>query len=136
MKLSDIKGERVFDVIADIIDPIANIAEDNEFKAIFAKVTPPKDVDKKAFAMQIATKRLKKYAPALLRSHKGDVITIMASIEGVSPAEYAESLNLAKLMTDAAELVTDKAFLDLFTSPQPEEDAPASGAALASTVGA
>lgn len=136
MKLSDIKGERVFDVIADIIDPIANIAEDEEFKAIFKKVTPPKDVDKKAFAMQIAAKRLKKYAPALLRSHKGDVITIMASIEGVSPTEYAESLNLAKLMTDAAELVTDKAFLDLFTSPQPEEDAPASGAALASTVGA
>ena len=26
MRLSDIKGERVFDVIADIIDPIANIA--------------------------------------------------------------------------------------------------------------
>ena len=28
MKLSDIKGERTLDVIADIIDPIANIAED------------------------------------------------------------------------------------------------------------
>ena len=26
MRLSDIKGDRVFDVIADIIDPIANIA--------------------------------------------------------------------------------------------------------------
>ena len=29
MRLSDIQGERVFDVIADIIDPIANIAEDD-----------------------------------------------------------------------------------------------------------
>lgn len=136
MKLSDIKGERVFDVVADIIDPISNIAEDEEFKAIFKKVTPPKDVDKKAFAMQIAAKRLKKYAPALLRSHKGDVITIMASIEGVTPEEYAASLNLAKLMTDAAELVTDKAFLDLFTSPQPEAEETASGAAKESIAGA
>lgn len=28
MKLSDIKGERTLEVIADIINPIANIAED------------------------------------------------------------------------------------------------------------
>ena len=37
MKLSKIKGERVFDVIADIIDPIANIAEDKVAAALFQR---------------------------------------------------------------------------------------------------
>ena len=30
MKLSDIKGDRVLDVIADIIDPIANMVQDKD----------------------------------------------------------------------------------------------------------
>ena len=37
MRLSDIQGERVFDVIADIIDPIANIAEDDAASAMFRR---------------------------------------------------------------------------------------------------
>lgn len=30
MKLSDVKGDRVIDVIADVIEPISNIAQDKE----------------------------------------------------------------------------------------------------------
>ena len=37
MRLSDIKGDRVFDVIADIIDPIANIASDETASALFKR---------------------------------------------------------------------------------------------------
>ena len=35
MKLSDIKGDRVFDVIADLIDPVASIAQDAQAAALF-----------------------------------------------------------------------------------------------------
>lgn len=117
MKLSEIKGERTFDVIADIIDPIANIAEDKECMKLFKKQKPPKGVDARAYAI----KRLKKGVPALLRDHKGDIMAIMAAIEGVSVEEYAASLNLAKLTTDVIELATDEAFVDLFISAQKEE---------------
>jgi hypothetical protein len=46
MKLSKIKGERAFDVIADIIDPIANIAEDKVAAALFQRQKLP-DADEK-----------------------------------------------------------------------------------------
>ena len=67
MKLSDIHGERVFDVIADIIDPIANIAEDEKASAMFRREKIPEGMTAKEFAMQRARKAL----PALLKQHKG-----------------------------------------------------------------
>ena len=49
MRLSDIQGERVFDVIADIIDPIANIAEDNAASALFKREKLPEGMTAKEF---------------------------------------------------------------------------------------
>lgn len=114
MKLSDIHGERVFDVIADIIDPIANIAEDEKASAMFRREKIPEGMTAKKFAMQ----RVRKALPALLKGHKGDIIAILAAIEGVSAENYKGALNLVKLMRDATELLTDDAFTALFLSAQ------------------
>lgn len=114
MKLSDIHGERVFDVIADIIDPIANIAEDEKASAMFRREKTPEGMTAKKFAMQRARKSL----PALLKGHKGDIIAILASIEGVSAESYKGALNFVKLTRDATELLTDDAFSALFLSAQ------------------
>lgn len=114
MKLSDIHGERVFDVIADIIDPIANIAKDEKASAMFRREKIPEGMTAKKFATQRARKSL----PALLKGHKGDIIAILAAIEGVSAESYKGALNLVKLMHDAAELLTDDAFTALFLSAQ------------------
>ena len=114
MRLSDIQGERVFDVIADIIDPIANIAEDDAASALFKREKLPDGTTAKEFMTQRARKAL----PALLKGHKGDIIAILAYIEGVSAESYKGSLNLVKLMRDATELLTDEAFGALFLSAQ------------------
>ena len=114
MRLSDIQGERVFDVIADIIDPIANIAEDEQASAMFRREKLPDGMTAKEFMAQRARKAL----PALLKGHKGDIIAILASIEGVSAESYNGSLNLVKLMRDTTELLTDDAFTALFLSAQ------------------
>lgn len=114
MKLSEIKGARTFDVIADIIEPIANIAEDSG--ELFKREKAPEGVDPRS----IILKRLKANVPKLLKTHKADMIAIMAAIEGVSAAEYEASLNLAKLTKDCTELLTDEAFIALFTSAQTE----------------
>ena len=116
MKLSDIQGERVFDVIADIIDPIANIAEDDAASALFKREKLPEGMTVKQFATQRARKAL----PALLKRHKDDIISILAAIDGVSTDAYKGALNLVKLMRDAAELLTDDAFTELFLSAQSE----------------
>lgn len=114
MKLSDIQGERVFDVIADIIDPIANIAEDEKASAIFRREKLPDGMTAKAFLI----KRARKSLPALSKGHKGDIIAILSAIGGVSEEQYKSELNLIKLMQDATELLTDEAFGALFLSAQ------------------
>ena len=114
MRLSDIKGDRVFDVIADIIDPIANIAYDETASALFKREKLPEGMTTKAFLLE----RARKAVPALLKGHKSDIITVLATIEGVSADKYRASLTLAKLMNDTAELLTDEAFGELFISAQ------------------
>lgn len=128
MRLSDIQGERVFDVIADIIDPIANIAEDDVASALFKREKLPEGMTVKQFATQRARKAL----PALLKGHKGDIIAILAAIEGVSEEQYKRELTLVKLMQDATELLSDEAFSVLFISAQSENS---SGSARENTKG-
>lgn len=116
MKLSDVKGERVYDVIAEIIEPIANIAADKETVKLFAA----KSADG-ATANELAISRIKKSLPHLLKNHKGDITAILAAIEGVPPAEYKENLTMPKLISGCFELLTDDCFTDLFPSAQKTE---------------
>ena len=51
MRLSDIKDDRVFDVIADIIDPIANIASDLTASFLFKRQKLPEVITSKAFLL-------------------------------------------------------------------------------------
>ncbi len=111
MKLSDVKGDRAIDVIAEIIEPIANIASDESVQAMFRPGALPDGIT----AMEFMLQRLKTGLPKLLKDHKNDVISILATIEGVSKSDYVSSLNLPKLMRDCIELLNDEAFLTLFT---------------------
>ena len=116
MKLSDVKGERTIEVIAEIIEPIANIAEDEEASAMFKREKLPEGMTVKEFLI----KRVRKSLPILLKGHKSDIIAILSAIEGVSAESYKGALNLVKLMRDATELLTDEAFGALFLSAQSE----------------
>lgn len=128
MKLSDVKGERTLEVVADLIDPICNIAQDENAAALFHREKLPKGVSPKDFLLQ----RVKKSAPRLLKAHKSDMVAILAAIEGVTPKEYEAGLNLVKLLSDFVDLMTDEAFGELFISAQSKTS---SGSALASTRG-
>lgn len=125
MKLSDIKGDRVLDVIADIIDPIANIVQDEDVAAMFERKAVPEGMDARDFF----AKRMRKGMPVLLKGHKADIIAVMAAIEGVTPEQYAASLDFPKLLTDVMELVTDDTLLDFLSSSGTGKDADAPGAA-------
>ncbi len=128
MKLSEIQGERVFDVLADIVDPIANIAEDETASALFKREKLPDGMTAKKFMIQRARKSL----PALLKGHKADIIAILSAIGDVDPDTYKGALNLVNLMRDATELLTDEAFAELFISAQSKAT---SGSALENTEG-
>lgn len=128
MKLSDIKGDRVLDVIADIIDPIANMVQDKDVAAMFERKAVPEGIEAREFFAE----RMRKGMPVLLKGHKADIIAIMAAIDGVTPEQYAESLDFPKLFGDVMELVTDNALLDFLSSPETKKGADAPGSASAS----
>lgn len=110
MKLSDIKGERVFDVIADIIEPIVNISQDKDAAEIFTPRELPEGMEPWEFFLV----RIKKSLPSLLKTHRDDFVAIMAAVNDVTPDEYKESMTLAKLLSDTIELVTDREFMSFF----------------------
>lgn len=114
MKLSEIRGAHTIDVIANLIEPIANIAADEEAAAFFKRKQKPDGMTVKEFALQ----RTKESLPVLLKSHKKDIISILAAINEVDPLEYEKALDFGKLFKDATDIMTDQAFIELFISAQ------------------
>ena len=114
MKLSDIKGADVFDVIADCIVPITNLAADEKAMALFKKQVVPEGTDVRA----VAIKRLAAGVPPLMRDHKDDLVAILAAVNLTPVDEYAKELTLGKLITDLADLIGDPMFADFFTSAE------------------
>lgn len=128
MKLSEIKGERAIEVIADLIEPIAKIAEDKDAAKLFMRERLPKGMTAQKFLL----KRIRTSVPLLLRKHKGELIEIMATLEGVEKEAYASALSVPKLISDIFSLLNDSELLSLFGLAQTTEEA-SSGAARGNT---
>lgn len=110
MKLSDIKGERVFDVIAEVIEPITKIAEDEDAAKLFHRDVCPDDMA----PWQFFVRKLRRHLPALVKGHKAELVHILSTIQGVADEEYVESMTLGSLIRDLTELVTDVEFVSFF----------------------
>lgn len=112
MKLSEVKGERTLDVLADLIEPVTIIAQDEAFKELMKKKQPPEGVSSRDFFMQ----RISKALPKLLRTRKAEIIQVLATVKGIDPEKYAESVTLASIFTDVIELLTDEELLAFLPS--------------------
>ena len=111
MRLSDIKGEHTFDVIADIIAPVARIARDENAKGIFQRKKVPSGMTEGDYF----AKRVEENLPSLLKGHKEDFIAIMCALNGTSREEYVKGLNMASLFRDVIEMMTDTGFESFFS---------------------
>lgn len=103
MRLSEIKGDRVFDVIAEIVVPVANIAEDSGVQTAIGSCNGKKPLD-----------AAKDVVPIIIRKHKADLIAVLAAVNGVTPEEYAQDLTMANLFGDVYEILTDEELLSFF----------------------
>lgn len=117
MRLSDVKGERTFEVIAEIVDPIGSIAEDEAVAEFFKREPVPKGKT----AGQVFVGKVRKALPIILREHRDDIVRIFAAIDGTPPAEYLERTDLKSLANDVFELITDEEFLAFLPSGKTED---------------
>lgn len=115
MKLSQIKGTDAIDVLARIIQPIANIALDKEsFDAIKLKAVD-KDGKSAEEIRALAMMRVREAIPAMLGKHRDDICEIIAAINGQAREEYVASLTFAKLLKDCMDVLTDEELLSFFS---------------------
>jgi hypothetical protein len=111
MKLSEIRGERVFDVIADIIEPIAVIAEDEEAANLFKRERCPEGMTPEQFML----KKIRKSLPKLVKTHRDEICTILAVIADTSKEEYIKDVTMVSLLRDVMELLNDPEFTAFFS---------------------
>ncbi len=71
-RLEDARGADAIDLIADLIDPLTEIAQDEEILKLTRKKGTP----------------VFKIVQAILRRHKDSAIQILAIIDGVEPEDY------------------------------------------------
>lgn len=112
MKLSDVRGDRTLDVLAEAIEPIYSMAQDEAVRALFRADSLAEGED----ARDHIARKLVKGVPSLLKAHKADVLAVLAAIKGVGADEYAASVDLLSLLRDLTELLTDEVTLGFLTS--------------------
>lgn len=105
MKLSDYKGEEALDVLADIIEPLANIITDEEIQELSKNPNAP---------------ILSMVKPAI-KNHKTDLIVVLARLENMPVEEYRKKMNLITLPKQVLELLNDPEVQSLFFSQEQSE---------------
>lgn len=113
MRLSDIKGEQALDAMADLIDPISEIAQD---KILVGLIRARNKIE----AVKLG-----------LRRHQKSILAILAILNQQDIATYDPSLaEIPKMLLD---LLNDKELLDLFSSQAETMEETSSSSAMENT---
>lgn len=99
MKLSDYKGTDAVELLADLLEPIGKLFEDEELTTMFRNMKDHKKMD---------------MVRLILKKHSKEVVEIMAIIDGEDVATY--SPNFYALPTKLLDLFNDEEFMNLFIS--------------------
>jgi hypothetical protein len=112
MKISDIRGEAVVDVVADLIPPVTHIMTDPALRDLFA----PRTVEEGEDREKVAVDRLLSGVPDIIKTHKGDVVAILAAVNGEDVETFAEHMSIYTLIQGVSEIFTDEELLGFFAS--------------------
>ena len=131
MKLSEIKGEKVLDVISELVSPVANIAADPEASDLLKKKKLPEGM----LPGQFMAQRIGTSVPKLIKGHKDDLVTILATLKDKGKEEYLKDLTVVTLINDAMDILNDELFAQFFTTAQTSEAGTHSGSVPENTEG-
>ena len=101
--------------IALMQEPVAAIMADKEIAAL----------------VKSGTQKVK-LVSAIIKSHKKEVVEILAILDGENPKTYMEKITLFTLPTRLLELLNDPELINLFTSQGQNSDKASSGSATES----
>lgn len=93
------KGEQSLDILVEIMEPAAAIMADKEVAKLAKKKAP-----------------VIKIVKAAIKNHKKEVIEVLAALEGETPEEYAEKMNLLTVPKKLLEILNDPELMAFFTS--------------------
>lgn len=113
MKLSEITGTRAVDVIAELIQPLADIAGDRENLSPLFNVKPKEGEEQNDAVLR----SMKENVPLLLKTHNADILHILSIINDVEP----ETISVPAIVKGVFDLLGDDDFISLFMSAVPKE---------------
>jgi hypothetical protein len=116
VKLSEIKGERALDVLADLIEPASEIMTDK-------MITTCAKNGEKMKAIKFA-----------IKNHKRAVIEILAALDGVEDVD-SYKVGVLTLPAKLLEILNDSEVMSLFTSQGQIVEKTSSGSATENTEG-
>ena len=90
-KILDARGDEALDVLADLLDPVTEIAQDPEISAM----------------MRGGKASVASFVMAILKTHKSDVIRIFAVDDGVSVEEEKKLMSVLTIPARALKLFSN-----------------------------
>lgn len=99
MRFTELKGEAALDALADLIDPIATLVQNDEIRRLRKSNAPTTEM-----------------AKVMLKTDKKAVLEILAIVEGEDPATYAPGP--LEIMTNIVEIFNTPEIKTLFFSPE------------------
>lgn len=110
MALDALKGEAALDALADLIDPVFSIAQDEALAGLLSAEGLGDD------PREGMAERLRKAAPKLIKGHKDDLVRIMAATQGKDEDEVRDGLTLLTLPLWLVSLFKDPVVLGFLAS--------------------
>lgn len=107
---SEIKGKGALSAFAEMIDPLCNIAEDEDTREMYRQEKKPENRDTRSYIVSLLYR--------VLAKHEDDFCRIMAVCYGTTPEKYAANLTYEAALQDWAALAGDPVWRAFFTQAQ------------------
>lgn len=114
MRLSEISTDRAADVLCEITIYVANIVTDEDLIGELKKTISGKAITR-AELIALATEKINKLIPIVLKKRKADVFGILAVLNEKTAEEIGKQ-NFLTTMKQVKEIVKDRELLDFFKS--------------------
>ena len=115
MKLSEFSTDKAMDVLCEITPYIENIVSDTELIEELKKTINLDNADTLAAKMAVATAKITKIIPILLKNRKNDFYGILSALNEKSVDEIAKQ-NIIVTAMQIRDVAKDKELLDFFKS--------------------